>query len=346
MFLLAILLFSEMAFLFGQTRKYSLRTVAFFNVENLFDTIDDPETIDEDYTPDGKNHFTSEDYFQKLTNTSKVISQIGSGNFNAGPVLIGLAEVENIRVLNDLVKTNALISGNYQIIHIDSPDRRGIDVAMLYQEDHFSPLNKEKVTVRLWDTQGKRIYTRDILHVHGILDGEEIHVIINHWPSRRGGKLRSDPKREKAAYLLKQLTDKIFSSDPKANIIIMGDFNDDPIDDSIQKGLLLKSEVEEQTKNHFFNPMLHMYKKGLNTLAYRDGLNLFDQIIICGNLLKKNTNKQGYFFYRAGIYNPAYMIVSSGRYKGYPLRSYVNNRFSGGYSDHFPVYIELIKPMF
>jgi len=328
-----------------QKTNFRLRTVGFYNVENLFDTIDDPETIDEDYTPLGRNQYSHRDYVQKIRQTAKVISQIGSNPGNAGPHLLGLAEIENIGVLRDLTQTEQLRVEKYQIIHMDSPDRRGIDVALLYREDYFSPLETEIIEVKLWTERGERIYTRDILHVHGILDEEEIHVIINHWPSRRGGKSSSDPKRMKAAYLVKQLTDRIFKADPKANIIIMGDFNDDPIDRSIKKGLLLKSPVEEEVKSHFYNPMLNMFKKGFNTLAYRDGLNLFDQIIISSNLLKKDHLNQGYFFYRAGIYNPTYMIEQHGKYRGYPLRSFENNRYSGGYSDHFPVYIELLKSL-
>lgn len=329
----------------GQNDKYVIRTIGFYNVENLFDTIDDPEKIDEAYTPSGKNHYSHHDYVQKIKNTAKVISEIGSDR-NRGPVLLGLAEIENFNVLHDLIQTDALRSKQYQIIHHDSPDRRGIDVALLYQIKFFSPIETKVIELRLWNEKGERIYTRDILYIKGILDDEKIHVLVNHWPSRRGGKSRSDPKRMKAAYLIKQQTDQIFMEDPHAKIFILGDFNDDPMDKSILSGLLLQSDIEKQSDAGFVNPMKRMHKKGMNTLAYRDGLNLFDQIIFSNSLSRMAYETTGYTFYRAGIYNPSYLITKHGKYKGYPLRSFVNNNYSGGYSDHFPVYVELIKPYF
>ncbi len=327
-----------------QIKKYTLRTIGFYNVENLFDTIDDPETIDEDYTLKGKNHYSYKDYKQKIKHTAKVISEIGSNQKNKGPVILGLAEVENFRVLQDLIQTEELHKKGYQIVHQDSPDRRGIDVALLYQQSHFTPIGSEFIEVKLWSEKGQRIYTRDILYVHGILDDEELHILVNHWPSRRGGKSRSAPKRMKAAYLVKQLTDRIFIENEGAKIIIMGDFNDDPSDESIKKGLLSPSSHEQETGKRFFNPMERMHKKGFNTLAYRDGLNLFDQIIFSNNLVQSKRSESGYFFHKAGIYNPAYLIAKRGRYRGYPLRSFQNSHYAGGYSDHFPVYVELVRP--
>ena len=329
----------------GQSIKYKLQTVGFYNVENLFDTIDDPITNDDDYTPEGKFRYSKQNYRDKIKNTALVISQMGSGRNDSGPVILGVAEIENGEVLRDLVRSDVLRSSKYQIIHQDSPDRRGIDVALMYKDDSFNPLEANFIEVRLWNEKGERIYTRDILHVHGIFEQEEIHVIVNHWPSRRGGKSRSDPKRMKAAYLVKQFTDGIFESNPEAKIIIMGDFNDDPKDKSIVLGLTQVSPVEKKADKFFFNPMLRMYEKGYNTLAYRDGLNLFDQILVSSNFLSKGTVQNGYRLYRAGVFNPSYLIQRHGKYSGYPLRSFENGRYSGGYSDHFPVYIDLIKPL-
>ncbi len=327
-----------------QIDKFTIRTIGFYNVENLFDTIDDPETIDEAYTPSGKNHYSHHDYLLKIKNTAKVISEIGSDQKNSGPVILGLAEIENLKVLNDLIHTEELNAKQYHIIHQDSPDRRGIDVALLYQTSNFSPIETEAIELKLWNEKGERIYTRDILYVQGILDDEVIHIFVNHWPSRRGGKTRSDPKRMKAAYLVKKKTDQILMIDPSAKIFILGDFNDDPIDKSVKNGLLLQSEIEKELSKSLFNPMEKMHKKGFNTLAYRDGLNLFDQIIMSNSLVKTGKSQSGLVFYRAGIYNPVYLISQHGRYKGYPLRSFEKNRYSGGYSDHFPVYVEIIKP--
>lgn len=327
-----------------QISKYTIRTICFYNVENLFDTIDDPETIDEAYTPSGKNHYSSQDYLSKIRNTARVISEIGSKGKKRGPDVIGLAEIENFRVLQDLVHSEGLDSKKYQIIHQDSPDRRGIDVAILYKPAFFSPIEFEAIELRLWNENGERIYTRDILYVQGILDDEVIHVFVNHWPSRRGGKSRSDPKRMKAAFMVKKKTNEILLSDPNAKIIILGDFNDDPTDRSIKNGLLISSDAENEPSISFFNPMEKMHKRGMNTLAYRDGLNLFDQIILSNSLMKKETYRTGFIFHKAGIYNPSYLISQHGKYKGYPLRSFENNRYVEGYSDHYPVFVELLRP--
>ena len=326
-----------------QNSNFKIRTIAFYNVENLFDTINNPETFDEDFTPEGKNAYSSKIYWKKIHNTSKVISNIGFETSKNSPVLIGLAEIENRTVLEDLVYSKSLKNRNYKIIHFDSPDRRGIDVALLYQEKYFTPLDQKNYEVKLWDEEGKRIFTRDILLVNGLLDDESIHVIVNHWPSRRGGQKRSSSKRGKAAYVTQQIIEEIRLENTNAKIIVMGDFNDDPIDDSIKIGLLSVEKYSKIDQNTLFNPMEKMYKNGLNTLGYRDGINLFDQFLLSTACISNNKNYDTYKFYKAGIYNPSYIISQKGRYKGYPFRSFQNNNYSGGYSDHFPVYIYLIK---
>jgi len=331
-------------FTFGQSENQTLRIIGFYNVENLFDTIDDPETIDEAYTPTGKNQYSNKDYLWKINNTAKVISELGTNGETNGPDLIGLAEIENFRVLNDLIFQERLVQEDYQIIHQDSPDRRGIDVALLYKASSFSPIESEFIELKLWNEKGERIYTRDILYAKGILDDEVIHVFVNHWPSRRGGKSRSDPKRMKAAYIVKNKMSQILTAEPNATIFILGDFNDDPTDKSIKNELMMSDCNEKKCLTNLFNPMEKMFKKGMNTLAYRDGLNLFDQIIFSNNLMQNEKNQSNFSFFRAGIYNPSYLISQHGKYKGYPLRSFENNRFSGGYSDHYPVFVELIRP--
>ncbi|MCP4882168.1 MAG: endonuclease/exonuclease/phosphatase family protein [Flavobacteriales bacterium] len=330
-------------FSFGQSEKYSLRIIGFYNVENLFDTIDDSETIDEAYTPSGKNHYSYQDYLGKIRNTAKVISELGMNAEKKGPDLIGLAEIENFGVLNDLVDQEQLVQENYQIIHKDSPDRRGIDVALLYKNSSYSPIEFEFIELKLWNEKGERIYTRDILYAKGILDDQVIHIFVNHWPSRRGGKTRSDPKRMKAAYVVKNKVSDILMTEPDATIFILGDFNDDPTDKSIKNELLMSACSKTDCSTNFFNPMEKMHKKGMNTLAYRDGLNLFDQIIFSKNLISREKSQTSFSFLRAGIYNPSYLISQHGKYKGYPLRSFDNNRFSGGFSDHYPVFVELIR---
>lgn len=328
---------------FGQNEKqYKVNTVAFYNVENLFDYEDDPLIFDDDRTPDGKDHWTQEIYEAKLANMAKVISEIGEDVTGNSPALIGLSEIENRRVLEDLLNQEQLVNKDYGIVHFDSPDRRGIDVALLYQKKIFTPTNYKAYELVIFDDQdrSKRVYTRDQLLVSGMLDGEKISIIVNHWPSRSGGEERSRPKRIKAAELNKHIMDSLFSEDPYAKIITMGDLNDDPISPSVKEILKTKSEREDMKVKELYNPMEDMYKKGMGTLAYRDAWNLFDQIIMSTELTKKDYSS--YRFYKAGIFNKNYLATPRGQYKGYPFRSFVNG-FTGGYSDHFPVFIYLIK---
>lgn len=334
------------SFSFSQTQKeYKINTIAFYNVENLFDYEDDPITFDDDRTPEGKDHWTQEIYEAKLANMAKVISEIGEDVTGTSPALIGLSEIENRRVLEDLLNQEPLVKKDYGIVHFDSPDRRGIDVALLYQKKLFTPTDYKAYELLIYDDQdrSKRVYTRDQLLVSGMLDGEKINVIVNHWPSRSGGEERSRPKRIKAAELNRHIMDSLFSEDPYAKIIIMGDLNDDPVSPSVKEVLKTKSEREAMQLKELYNPMEDMYKKGMGTLAYRDAWNLFDQIIISTELTKKEYSS--YRFYKAGILNKNYLATPSGQYKGYPFRSFVNG-YTGGYSDHFPVYIYLIKERF
>lgn len=330
-------------FSFSQSEKdYKITTIAFYNVENLFDHEDDPITFDDDRTPEGRDHWTPEIYDAKLENMAKVISEIGEDVTGTSPAIIGVSEIENRRVLEDLLNQKFLIDKNYGIVHFDSPDRRGIDVGLLYQKKLFIPTNSKAYELFLYDDNDKtkRIYTRDQLLVSGIFDGEKIHIIVNHWPSRSGGEALSQPKRIKAAQLNKHIIDSLFSEDPYAKIITMGDLNDDPTSPSIKDVLKTKNQREEMKMKELYNPMEAMFKKGLGTLAYRDAWNLFDQIIISTELTKKDFSS--YRFYKAGIFNKSYLETPQGQYKGYPFRSFANG-FTGGYSDHFPVYIYLIK---
>ena len=304
-----------------QNSNFKIRTVAFYNVENLFDTINNPDTFDEDFTPNGKNAYSSKIYHKKIDHIARVISEIGLKLTNNSPVVMGLVEIENRAVVEDLVHSKFLRNRNYKIIHFDSPDRRGIDVALIYQENYFVPVEQQHLEVKIWDEEGMRIFTRDILWVHGILDGDPVHILVNHWPSRRGGQKRSNAKRMKAAFVCKQIIDKIRLDNKDTRIIVMGDFNDDPKDKSVKIGLLSEGKQKEMGLDNLFNPMEEMYKKGLNTLGYRDKTNLFDQILISSGL-SNITNYDHYKFYKAGIYNPLYMITSIGKYKGYPFRSF------------------------
>lgn len=340
-------LFIVTAFAKAQDKKtYRVQTIAFYNVENLFDTENDPITFDDDRTPDGKDRWTEEIYKDKVEKMAKVISEIGLDVAQNPPALIGLAEIENRKTVEALANDKALLDKDYGIAHFDSPDRRGIDVALMYQKALFKPTNISKHELLIYDNNdaSKRVFTRDQLLVSGFLDGDLIHIIVNHWPSRSGGEARSRKKRMDAAMLNKKIIDSLQSNDPYAKIITMGDLNDDPTSPSVKKILETRGTKDNVQDFDLYNPMEQMFKKGIGTLAYRDGWNLFDQIIVTQALLGNDYST--YRYYKAGIYNKNYLSNPRGRYKGYPYRSFANGGYTGGYSDHFPVYIYLIREVF
>ncbi len=325
-----------------EQKEYKINTIAFYNVENLFHPEDDPLTFDDDRTPTGKDRWTYDVYKDKLKNMAKVISLIGVKECQNTPAIIGLAEIENRQVLEDLINEPVLRSKNYGIIHFDSPDRRGIDVALLYQKALFIPTHQKSYELMIYDHKtSKRVYTRDQLVVSGYLDGDLLHILVNHWPSRRGGVSRSAYKREKAARLNKKIVDSLFEINPYAKIITMGDFNDEPNNISLKKILDAKDKQEKVKLKELYNPMSKMAKKGGGSHAWDDGWTIFDQIIVSKELIKKDFSN--YRYYKAGIFNESLLTTPTGKYKGYPFRSFSNGVYTGGYSDHFPVYLYVIK---
>jgi len=324
-------------------KKYDIKTIAFYNLENLFDIVDDTTKLDETSPIMEIKENRAAIYQLKLKNMAKVLSEIGVEEAKNSPVIIGVAEIENYGVLEDLVNTSFLKDKQYGIIHYDSPDIRGIDVALLYQPNFFKPIEHEAFELRLWDDKGYRIYTRDQLLVSGYLGDELIHIIVNHWPSRRGGEEKSRSNREKAAFLTTQIIAKIKETDPNPKIIIMGDLNDDPINSSLKNILKTKAKISDVSEGDIYNPMEEMFRKGQNTLAYRDNINLFDQIMFTSPLLTTSKNYSTYKMYKAAIFKPQYLTTQTGKYKGYPFRSFGYGGFTGGYSDHYPVYLYLIK---
>ncbi|TVZ15868.1 Endonuclease/Exonuclease/phosphatase family protein [Maribacter sp. MAR_2009_72] len=338
-FLLLIFLYSGV---FSQdSNMYQIRTIAFYNLENLFDTENDSLIFDDDRTPSGKDQWTKERYLGKIENMSKVLSEIGSSAHTSVPDIIGVCEVENLDVLQDLVDHQNLKPYNFGIIHFDSPDERGIDVALLYKRDAFIPVNFNSHRLLLFTDDGNRNYTRDQLIVEGLLDNETIYFMVNHWPSRSGGEARSRPYRLEAAKLNKRIIDSVRREDINAKIISMGDFNDDPIDPSFKKVLEVRKNAKKLDSLDLYGPMEKLYRKGNGSLAYRDKWNLFDQLYMTANLIDKS--KKTYSFWKAGIHTPDYLIDQKGKYKGYPLRTYAGGTYIGGYSDHFPVFLYLIK---
>lgn len=341
--LIFFLILSHFSMTSQEKKQYQIRTIAFYNIENLFDTENDPFTFDDDRTPEGKDAWTPEKYNDKVKNIARVLSEIGTETAQIPPAIIGLCELENRNVIEDLINHEYLLGANYGIVHYDSPDRRGIDVALIYQKNLFTPINSHSRRLLIYDLEdpSKRVYTRDQLVVSGIFEGEKMHFIVNHWPSRSGGEARSSYKRERAAWLNKQIIDSLYYIDPYSKIITMGDFNDDPTNKSLKKGLQTKGHQSKTNFQELFNPMESMHKKGIGTLAYRDSWNLFDQIILSRSFLEQDYT--GFNFYKAGIYNKNYLITPSGQFRGYPFRSYDYGGYTGGFSDHFPVYVHLIK---
>ena len=325
-----------------EKKTYKIHTVAFYNLENLFDTINDPIKFDEASPMMELKTNRSAVYKKKVHNMASVIAQIGFDGTHNSPAVIGVSEVENREVLEDLVNDSSLISKDYGIIHYHSPDARGIDVALLYQKQLFTPVSTSSHELKIFDDlSNKRVYTRDQLLVSGNLDGELIHLIVNHWPSRSGGEARSRPKRVAAAKLTKHLVDSLQIIDPYAKVFIMGDLNDDPTNASIKDVLKTQKDKEKVTFKGIYNPYEAMFKNGIGTTAYRDAWSLFDQIMMTEPLLEKDFST--YRFYKAGIFNENFLTQKSGRFKGYPFRSFGYSGFTDGYSDHFPVYVYLIR---
>ncbi len=326
---------------FAQKQQYKSAIVAFYNLENFYDTINNPNINDDDFLPNGAKNYNSKIYLTKVEHLATVISQIGTDVNSDGIALIGVAEIENDTVLNDLIHHPLLKHRNYNFVHYDSKDIRGIDVALLYNPKYFTVLKSRKLFVRLTEGAKSSYFTRDVLWVEGILNKDTIHVLVNHWPSRVGGEERSAPARAAAALVNKNFIDSIEAIQSNAKIIVMGDLNDDPVSASVTKVLGAKGNIADVKPGELYNPWISMYKKGFGTLAYNDAWGLFDQIMITYSWLDKN--QRGYFFYQQHIFNKEFMVENMGKYKGYPMRTWDGNVFRGGYSDHFPTYIIMLK---
>jgi hypothetical protein len=384
-----LILFSTQVF---SQKKFQAATVAFYNIENLFDTeisagyidgtldptdpnyhisinvkdiskydtvsfkqrytyeniagkkIIRPLILQDEFSPSGKKAWTVERYNQKLKNISHAISQLGREETNSAPVIVGICEIENRKTVEDIVNQPELKEYDYGVAHFNSFDARGVDVALIYQKSRFQVTFAKPYVVEIYNDDGTRDYTRDILRVTGLLDGEEVTFIVNHWPSRRGGEKASMPRREKAAEVLKGIYDEIRAKNPDAKIIAMGDFNDDPVSPSITKALGAKDDRNKAKKSDIVDLMSEMYKKGMGTLAYRDSWNLFDQFFVTGTLIDNEKKFDSYKIFKTEIFNPSYLISPEGQYKGYPYRMYGGDTYyANGYSDHFPVYTILLR---
>lgn len=307
-------------------------TVAFYNVENLFDTIQGANPRDNDFIPTSKKQWNSKRYQKKINDIGKVLSSINKADL---PEIIGLCEVENQSVLKDLVNSPLLKDGKYQIAHIESPDYRGIDVAMIYRPAEFEFISQEAIAVTFPDNP--RYTTRDILYVKGKLDGEVYHLFVNHWPSRRGGMEKSEPKRVQAASVLKNKLDEIREKDGDARIIIMGDMNDEPSNKSLSETL---KAAETPNKTGLFNMMYDNHNAKTGSYNFRGNWNMIDNMVVSDNLLSdgklKTTITDGHIFHERFMeyYNKKRKTMS-------PSRTFGGNNYYGGISDHFPIYFEL-----
>lgn len=320
----------------AQDKKVKVACIAFYNLENLYDTIHQDGVNDYEFLPNGGNAWDGKKYERKIKNMSEVIIGIGEPHVKGGPSIIGVSEIENRSVLEDLVRSDALKSSDYGIVHYDGPDRRGVDVALLYKKNVFKVLNSVSVPYKRPNQPNFR--TRDQLVVTGLLDGDEISLIVNHWPSRGAG-----PEfREDAAKVTRGIVDSLLLINPKAKIVVMGDLNDDPTDKSVTKCLGSVGKEAKLKDNLMFNPMWKLFQDGIGSLAYRDAWNLFDQIIISQGLLKP-AKQDSYRYYKAFVYDKPFLKNKDGQYKGYPFRTFAGGNYAGGYSDHFPTYIYVVK---
>ena len=319
--------------------------VVFYNLENLFDTINDPDKLDEEFLPEGVKKWNSSKYYRKQSNMEKVFFDMAAIN-RQFPAVIGVSEIENRLVLEDLIAQPKMSAGNYRIVHYDSPDRRGVDCAFLYRPDVFKLEGSKahKFQMPGWNN----FYTRDLVTMWGTIEGEPFFFLVSHWPSRLGGKEASQFKRDACAKQIREIKDSLLQANPATKVVVMGDFNDDATDASLVKVLGAKGKVKELEKGDFFNPYFQMLRAGLGTLAYQDSWNLFDIMVVSENLATGSTGSlklkkaEGSKFY-GNIFRRDYMIQKEGQYKGYPLRSFVGNNFQNGFADHFPVYIYISK---
>ncbi|WP_417238296.1 endonuclease [Bizionia sp.] len=307
-------------------------TIAFYNTENLFDIYNDRSRHDRDYLPNSERRWTKKRYQNKLNKIGLAISKIGLAETGNLPSIIGLAEVENGKVIRDLLDTTHLKNSPYDYVHFNSKDERGMDVAFIYNTTKFTVTHSEIYAIQFERPEGGDDFTRDILLVTGMLQGETISVLVNHWSSRREGTQLSEVKRLQASEKVSEIIKDIQTKQADAKIIIMGDFNDDPH---------CKSITQLIENNNLFNPMntLRSYNRG--SLVHHRKWHLFDQIMFTMPFFESRANHLE--FESANIFDADFLKEYKGRYKGTPFRTYAGDKHKGGYSDHFPVYMTLNK---
>lgn len=323
----------------GQAKQeYVPALVGFYNVENIYDTLDQAGVDDAEFLPGSAKQWGSARYWRKLDKTAGVIASMGKDLHPQGLAILGLAEVENRSVVEDLAAREPLKARGYKVVHVDGPDRRGVDVALMYNPALYKVYAHKSYRLHMADTAFR---TRDQLLVSGVLDGDTTHVIVAHWPSRRGGEKKSEPNRKAAAELGRHIIDSLLAINSNARIMYMGDLNDDPVNVSVGRFLKSTGDKTKAVNGTLYNPMYDPYQKGIGTLAWRDSWNLFDQIVITPALVNGTGGR--YHYYGVRIFNEPYLRQEEGNFAGYPFRTFVGDTYQDGYSDHFPVFLILVK---
>lgn len=321
----------------GSKRSARVFGVAFYNLENLFDTINNNGKYDLEFSPQGSRRWDADKYYKKIDNLARTIAAMKSPTTPMGPAIIGVSEIENRSVMEDLVHAEPLRPWMLQVVHHDSPDRRGVDVGLLYNPRMFRVIDVTNTPLII--PENPRFRTRDQMCVTGILGGDTVSIIVNHWPSRLGGQQQSSYLREAAAALSRHIADSIWAIRPGQPVIVMGDLNDDPQDISCAKVLGGAKQPDNVGPDGFYNPFWKMLDDGIGTLAYKGSWNLFDQIVISGGLLPQNAKPGHLRYWRCKVNNFDFLRNEDGT----PHRTYSAGRFLNGYSDHFPTEVFLIQ---
>ena len=323
-------------------RRYSVYGIGFYNLENLFDTCHDAGKNDYEYLPDGTNKWTGLKYSHKLKNMAKVLAEMGTDWLpGVGCAAIGVSEVENAKCLTDLCNQAPLKARNFKFVHIEGPDQRGVDCALVYNPSLFKVRSQQLVPYIYKLSKDAQRATRGFLVVKGVLGGEDVAIIVCHLPSRGAESYY----REEGGRQVKEVKERLQKEDPNIKILIMGDMNDDPQDKSMAVALGAKRKIKDVPKNGLYNPWWDVLASGTGTLQYDGKWNLFDQIILSQNLLhQEGADDYGTLkLRRHQIFRRDYLFQKDGRYKGNTLRTHAGGVWLDGYSDHLPTVVYLMK---
>lgn len=334
--LIIVLLVTAISPALAQEKKYQLYGIGFYNLENLFDTCHDVGHNDYEYLPDGRNKWTGLKYTNKLRNMANVLADMGTDRLPIGCAAIGVSEVENAKCLTDLCEQEPLKARNMQFVHIEGPDQRGVDCALIYNPKLFQVRDVKLVPYVYVKPEDSLRATRGFLTVSGTLAGEHVTIIVNHLPSR----FASSFYREEGGRQIYELKQQLQEEDPNVKLIIMGDMNDDPQDKSMAVALGAKRKMKDvEAPAGLWNPWWDVLASGTGTLQYQGAWNLFDQIILSKSLLEG----KGVTYTDHQVFRRDYLIQGPGPYWGSPLRTTAGGQWLNGFSDHLPTVVYLKK---